>query len=184
MKFDNEFHNQIKGTIFAATYAILLMGYVEIKFYSVCTFKYGERLAEYMKENRGRFLDDWYADLRCSQISSEELLLTLNSINPSIQCTMEYSKDQIPFLDILMKRNENGIWMDLYHKPTDTQRCLPFTSIHLNQFARSTESTYELQNFKIIRLILTFHIYIYIYIYNIYIYTDTQYIYIYIYIYT
>ena len=26
---------------------------------------------------------------------------------------MEYSKDQIPFLDILTKRNENGIWMDL-----------------------------------------------------------------------
>ena len=113
------------------------MRYVEIKLYSVCAFKYGERLAEYMKENWNRFLDDWYADLRCSQVSSEELLLTLNSINPSIQFTMEYSKDQIPFLDILIKRNENGIWMDLHHKPTDTQRCLPFTSIHLNHCKRN-----------------------------------------------
>ena len=30
-----------------------------------------------------------------------------------MQFTMEYSKDQIPFLDTLIKRNENGIWMEL-----------------------------------------------------------------------
>ena len=82
-------------------------------------------------------MDDCYTVLRSSQISPEELLLTLNSINPSIQFTMEYSKDQIPFLDILIKRNENGIWMDLYHKPTDTQRCLPFTSSHPNHCKRN-----------------------------------------------
>ena len=40
-------------------------------------------------------------------------------------------------LFILIKRNENGIWMDLYHKPTDTQRCLPFTSSHPNQCKRT-----------------------------------------------
>ena len=51
---------------------------------------------------------------------------------------MEYSKDQIPFLDILIKRNENSIWMvDLYHKPTDIQRCLPFTSSHPNHCKRN-----------------------------------------------
>ena len=82
-------------------------------------------------------MDDCYTVLRSSQISPEELLLTLNSINPSIQFTMEYSKDEIPYLDILIKRNENGIWMDLYHKPTDTQRCLPFTSSHPNHCKRN-----------------------------------------------
>ena len=50
---------------------------------------------------------------------------------------MEYSKDQIPFLDVLIKRNENGIWMDLYHKFTDTQRCLPFTVSHPNHCKRN-----------------------------------------------
>ena len=50
---------------------------------------------------------------------------------------MEYSKDQIPFVDILIKRNENGIWMDFYHKPTNTQRCLPFTSSHPNHCKRN-----------------------------------------------
>ena len=70
---------------------------------------YGELLAEYIKENWNRFLDDCYTVLRSSQISPEELLLTLHSINLSIQFTMEYSKAQILFLDILIKRNENGI---------------------------------------------------------------------------
>ena len=104
------------GTIFAPTYATLSMGYFEIKLYSACTFKYGELLPEYIKENWNRFFDDYYTVLGSSQISSEELLLTLNSINHSIQFSMEYSKDQIPFLDTLINRNENGIWMDLYHK--------------------------------------------------------------------
>ena len=98
MKFDNEFYNQIKGTamgtIFAPTYATLSMRFFEIKLYSVCILKYGELLAEYIKENWNRFLDDCYTVLRSSQISPEELLLTLNSVNPSIQFTMEYSKDQ------------------------------------------------------------------------------------------
>ena len=113
MKFNNAYYDQIKGTamgtIFATTYTTLSMGYFEIKLYSVCTFKYGELLAEYIKENWNHFLDDCYIVLRSSPISPEELLLTLNSINPSIQFTMEYSNDQIPFLDILIKTNENGI---------------------------------------------------------------------------
>ena len=43
---------------------------------------------------------------------------------------MEKSKSEIPFLDILIKRDDEKIWMDLYHKPTDTRRCVPFFSNH------------------------------------------------------
>ena len=140
MKSNNDFYNQIKvtamATIFAPTYTTLSIGYFEIKLYSVCNFTYGELLAEYIKENWDRFFDN-YTVLRSSQISPEELLLTLNSINPSMQFTMEYSKNQIPFLDILIKRNENGIWVDLYHKPTDIQRCVPSTSSHANHCKRN-----------------------------------------------
>ena len=50
---------------------------------------------------------------------------------------MEYSKDQVPFLDTLIKRNENGIWIEIYQKPTETQRCLPFTSSHQNHCKRN-----------------------------------------------
>ena len=51
---------------------------------------------------------------------------------------MEYSKDPILFPGILIKRNENGIWMDFYHKPTDTQRCLSVTSGHTNHHTRKS----------------------------------------------
>ena len=43
---------------------------------------------------------------------------------------MEYSKGVIAFLDILNHCNNNKIWMDIYYKPTDTHRCLPFSSNH------------------------------------------------------
>ena len=62
------------GTIFAPTYATLSMGCFEVKLYSACTFKYGEILAEYIKENWNRFLDEYCTVLKSSQISPEELL--------------------------------------------------------------------------------------------------------------
>ena len=94
------------GTIFTPTYATLLMGYFEMKLYSVCTFKYGEPLAGHIKENWNRFLHDCYTVLRSSKVSPEELLFILNLINSSIQFTMNHSKDQIPFLDILIKKTK------------------------------------------------------------------------------
>ena len=76
-------------------------------------------------------MDDCYKVLRSGQISPEELLLPWNSINPSIQFNTEYSEEQKLYLDILIERNENGIWMYLYQNPTKTQRCLPLTSSHM-----------------------------------------------------
>ena len=43
----------------------------------------------------------------------------------------------IPFLDILIKRNNDEVWMDIYHKPTDTRRCVPFSSNHPNHCKRN-----------------------------------------------
>ena len=58
--------------IFAPTYTTSLMGYFEIKLYSVCAFKNGEPLDEYIMENCNWFLDDCCTVLRGSQISPEE----------------------------------------------------------------------------------------------------------------
>ena len=67
--------------------------------------------------------------LEQTKIKPEELLTVLNSINKYIQFTLEYSDKEIPFLDILIRR-DTGIWMDLYHKPTDTLRYVPLNSNH------------------------------------------------------
>ena len=81
-------------------------------------------------ENWSYFLDDCETLLEENKINPNDLLSILNSINPSIQFTMENSKDSIPVLDILIEHNNDKIWMDIYYKPTDTYRCLPFSSNH------------------------------------------------------
>ena len=101
-------------------------------FYDLCRDKFGEDLENVIFENWNRFLDDCETLLEENKINPNDLLSILNSINPSIQFTMEYSNDAIPFLDVLIKRNKDDIWMDIYYKPTDTYRCLPFSSNHPN----------------------------------------------------
>ena len=63
-------------------------------------FEFVKHLADYIKELLTGFkeLDDCYIVWRSSQISLEDLLLTLTSINFSIRFTVEYSKDKISFL--------------------------------------------------------------------------------------
>ena len=131
--FNDSFYEQLLGTamgsIFAPTYAALFVGYLELKFYSLVEAKWGKSLAKYIMDNWYRFLDDCHTSLDKKKIQPEELLKVLNSINQFIQFTMEYSDKEIPFLDILIKRHSD-IWMDLYQKPTDTQRYVPFNSNH------------------------------------------------------
>ena len=131
--FDDEFLTQLLGTamgsIFAPTYAGLVIGYLEIKLYAICEIKWGAAISKFIYENWSRFLDDCEILLDKSIVKPEELLEVLNSINFHIKFTMDYSDTEIPFLDILIKRDSN-IWMDLYHKPTDTQRYVPFNSNH------------------------------------------------------
>ena len=113
LNFDNEYFNQIKGTaigtIFAPTYANLTMGFFELTFYDLCRDQFGEDLGNFIFKNWSRFLDDCQTLLEGSKINPNDLLSFLNSINPSIQFTMEYSKDTITFLEILIKRNNDKI---------------------------------------------------------------------------
>ena len=135
--FDDEFYKQISGTamgtIFAPTYATLTMGFFEEHFYNICQIKWGIEFHNFILENWNRYLDDCQTPLDKNKVKPQELLDTLNSINEAIQFTMEFSEKEIPFLDILIKRDKSGIWMDLYHKPTDTQRCLPYSTSHPKQ---------------------------------------------------
>ena len=108
------------------------MGFFELTFYDLCRDKFGGDLGNFIFENWNPFLDDCETLLEENKINPKNLLSILNSINPSIQFRMEYSKDAIPFLDILIKRNNDKIWIDIYYKPFDTHRCLPFSSNHPN----------------------------------------------------
>ena len=58
------------------------------------------------------FLDDCQNLLEKNKINPNNILSILNSINSSIQFTMEYSEDAIPFLDSLINLNNDRIWME------------------------------------------------------------------------
>ena len=145
LNFDNEYFNQIKGTamgtIFTPTFANLTMGFFELTFYDLCKDRFGEDLGNFIFENWTRFLDDCETLLEENKTNPNDLVSILNSINPSIQFTMEYSKDLIPFLDILIKRNNDEIWMDIYYKPIGTHRCLPFSSNHPKHWKKDVPFT-------------------------------------------
>ena len=111
------------------------------RLYDLGRDKFGEDLEIFIFENWNRFLDDCETLLEENKINPNDLLSILNSINPSIQFTMEYSNDAIPFLDILIKCNNDDIWMDIYYKPTDTYRCLPFSSNHPNHCKKNIPFT-------------------------------------------
>ena len=118
------------GTIFAPTYATLVLGYLEMKLYTIMEWKYDITMRKYIEDNWDRNLDDCIILLDENKVSSLELLNILNNLNRSIKFTMESSEQQLPFLDIMLNINERKVWMDLYSKPTDSKRYVPFDSCH------------------------------------------------------
>ena len=59
-------------------------------------------------------------------IKPDHLLSILNQTN-NIQFTMDKSQTRLTVLDIMIKKSDTRIWMDIYNKPTDAKRYAPFT---------------------------------------------------------
>ena len=41
---------------------------------------------------------------------------------------MEKCQTKLPFLDVMINKSGTKIWMDIYNKPADKKRYVPFTS--------------------------------------------------------
>ena len=132
--FDNEYFLQLQGTamgtVFAPTYANLSMGYHEIKLYDLIELNYSVDIRQYFVENWKRFLDDCQILLKTDLIKPDDLLTILNSVNNNIQFSMELNDNKLPFLDILITKSGKKIWMNIYSKPTDSKRYVPYLSNH------------------------------------------------------
>ena len=131
--FDQKYYVQMKGTAMgtkmAPTYATLVLGYLEHILYNKVGEKLGDEAKTYLKEHWKRFLDDCFI-INNDLLNACELHSELNNLHPSIQFTMNQSETEIPFLDILVQKNNETITTDLYSKPTDTHNYLDFKSCH------------------------------------------------------
>ena len=89
-----------------------------------------------------RYVDDSHTCLRKHQV--DEFHQHLNSINHHIQFTLELedTKGQgLPFLDTITTRRGTQLEVNVYRKPTHTDRYLDFNSHHPMCHKRSVVST-------------------------------------------
>ena len=76
-------------------------------------------------------VDDVFSIWPHGDCELEEFLKHLNTQRPSIRFTIEKeNKGKLPFLDILIDRNNDKITTSVYRKPTHTGQYLYYTSNH------------------------------------------------------
>ena len=88
-----------------------------------------------------RYVDDTFCVMEKEYIST--FLDHLNTLHPTIQFTMELEENgSLPFLDtLLMTRNDGGLDVAVYRKPTHINRYLQFSSHHPSGIKRSVASS-------------------------------------------
>ena len=87
-----------------------------------------------------RYVDDSFCIIKSDAVTSFHDLL--NSIDQHISFTIEHeSNGQLPFLDTLISRDDGKLMVDIYCKPTHTDRYLDFHSHHDRKQKISTAET-------------------------------------------
>ena len=133
-QFDNQHYIQTLGTAMgtkmAPNYATLTLGYLEISLYEKVGYIFGSHFEELLQQSWKRYLDDCFIIWNNSWGDITTLHEILQNVHPNIKLTVETSKKEIPFLDILIIKNGCKIITDIYRKPTDTQQYLHFKSHH------------------------------------------------------
>ena len=117
-------------TKFAPVYATLVIGYLEEKLYAQIRENVGEHFKWYFIKYWNRFLDDCFIPWNKSLDDLHILERILNSLHEDIKFTLEYSKNEQPFLEVLVKKIGTKIEKDVYYKPTDSKQFLIFNACH------------------------------------------------------
>ena len=132
--FNNTTYLQTKGTAMgtkmAPTYANLTMAFLEKKLYNLSTTANIYQDKTYIENNWKRYLDDCFILWTESKEKLEIFTDILQNLHEMIKFTIQSDLNKIPFLDIMIIKNESNITTDIYHKPTDTFNYVPFYSCH------------------------------------------------------
>lgn len=122
-QYKNKMYQQIKGTPMGSPVSVVIAEIVMQHIEEI--FLQQEQLPFWY-----HYVDDIITCI--PQSRSEEILQFLNSINSSIQFTLELEKDlSLNFLDIsLTRKQDNSLSFNVYRKPTHTNKYLDFESHH------------------------------------------------------
>ena len=77
-----------------------------------------------------RYIDDIFFLWTHGEEKLKQFLGNLNNYDPNIKFTREYSKKEIPFLDLKVCIKNGNITTDLYVRDTDRHQYLRYTSAH------------------------------------------------------
>ena len=87
-----------------------------------------------------RFVDDSFSIIKKNAV--ETFHNTLDSLDPSIQFTLEHEHNgKLAFLDTLITRKNGKLNIDVYRKPTHTDKYLDYNSHHQHKHKTSTAKT-------------------------------------------
>ncbi|KAL5255370.1 hypothetical protein ACHWQZ_G014702 [Mnemiopsis leidyi] len=140
MTFNDDTYKQMQGTAMgkdhAPPYANLVIAYLVMeRLYPNIERDYGKEVKSHVEENLKLYLDDGFMILDETKLTAEEFLARLNSMDTRIKFTMETSKEEVPFLDVMVKMvpniHDGSLKMfecDIYHKPTDAFNYFNFES--------------------------------------------------------
>ena len=136
-KYDGDHYKQIFGCAMGSPISPVLADLVmeEIEETAISTFPHPPKWWF-------RYVDDSHSCLRKDQV--DQFHKHLNSINPNIQFTLELENTHgqgLPFLDTITSRRGTEIQVDVYRKPTHTDRYLDFFSCHPLCHKRSVVNT-------------------------------------------
>ena len=85
-----------------------------------------------------RYIDDLFFLWDGSEEDLQTLLQTANNLHRTIKFTIQFDKNKLPFLDILISKNDYGILnYEIYQKPMNRFLYIPPTSCHPPHIFRS-----------------------------------------------
>ena len=75
-----------------------------------------------------------------------EFLSYANTYHENIKFAWEWLENELPFLDVLVKRRDGKLTTDIYSKPTDTRQYVDHSSCHPNHVKKGIPSDQLIDN--------------------------------------
>ena len=132
--FNNKYYKQRQGTAMGTkigpVYSTLVLAYLEETLYTKVYETFGEDFRDYFVAHWKRFLDDCFLLFPRDETDLQKLHQLLNSLNHSIQFTVETDRNKLSFLDTLVIKEGEQLKTDIFYKPTDSKQYLLYKSCH------------------------------------------------------